>query len=129
MQGIGWAYGELHGLTAETSQNLRAVAETSAALAHAFEDASREWFCLSQRRLQQNLDGFNALARCRSTTELLALQSSLVLGNLEQNIEASRSFAEIAIRMADEATKTITVHVEKTTVHVERTVQRTSRAA
>lgn len=129
MQGFGLADGELHGLTAETSQSLRVVAETSAALAHALEDASRDWFRLSQRRLQQNLDGINALARWRSTTEFLALQSSLVLGNLEQNIEASRCLAEITIRMADEATKTITVQAEKTAIQVERTAQRASRAA
>jgi hypothetical protein len=129
MQGFGLADGELHGLTAETSQNLRAVAETSTALAHAFEEVSREWFCLTQRRLRQNLDGFNALARCRSTSDFLAVQSSLVLDNLKQTVEASRRLADIAIRMADEATRTITVQAEKTTVQVERTAQRASRAA
>ncbi|PVE21073.1 hypothetical protein DC522_28610 [Microvirga sp. KLBC 81] len=129
MQGFGLADGELYGLTAETSQNLRAVAKTSTALAHAVEEVSREWIRLSERRLRQNLDGLQALARCRSTTEFLAVQSSFVLDNLEWSVEASRRFAEIAIRMADEATKTITVQAEKTTVQVEETAQRTSRVA
>jgi len=129
MQGFSLADGELRGLTLETSQNLRAMAETSTALAHAFADVSREWFRLSQQRLQQNLDGLNALARCRSANEFLAVQSSLVLDNLEQSVEASRRLAEIAIRMADEATKTITVRAEKTTVQVEGTAQRAIREA
>jgi hypothetical protein len=132
MQGFGPADGELSGLTTEMLKNLRAVAETSTALAHAFDGVSREWFRLSQRRLQRNLDGFNALVRCRSTTEFLGVQSSLVLDNLEQSVQASRLVAEMAIRMADEAMRTIGIQPENTSVEVDRSphvFRRASRVA
>lgn len=132
MQSLGPTDGELRGLTTETLQNLRAVVENSTALAHAFEGVSREWFRLSQRRLQRNLDGFNALVRCRSTTEFLAVQSSLVLDNLGQSVEASGRVAEIAIRLVDAAMRTIGDQVENTSVEVEKTPhvgRRASRAA
>lgn len=135
MQGFGQTDEELRGLIAETSENLRTVAETNTALAHSFEHMSREWFRLSQRRLQQNLDGFSALARCRSTTEFIEVQRSLALAYLEQSVEASRRLAEIAVRMADEATRTISVQTEsppgqaERAVKVEKTVRRVGRAA
>src|SRR5215212_2441821 len=126
MSGYGLADREAQGLIEEASRNLRAVAQSNAALARAFQDVSREWLRQSQRRLLRNLDGLNALARCRSATEFLAIQSCLVLNNLEQSIETSRRFAEIAIRMTADAKTTITDQAEKTTVLVEKTVQRVS---
>jgi hypothetical protein len=113
---------DLVGLTEEASQNLRAAAQSGTALARGLQDVSRECFELSQRRLQRNLDGLNALVRCRSMTDFVSLQSSLLRDNLEQTVENSRRIAELTIQMADEATRTVTVQAEKT-------AQRVSRAA
>jgi hypothetical protein len=135
MRSFSLADEELYELTTEASHNVRVVSETSATLTRAFEDVSREWIRLSQRRLQQNIDAFNALARCRSTTEFLAIQNCLVLNDLERSIETTRSLAEIAIRMSDEAARTITVQAESTTVQMEeppqkeKTDRRINRAA
>lgn len=125
MQGFGSGDGEYRRLSLEASENLQALAETSMAFAHVFEDVSREWLRLNQRCLQQNLDGFNALTRCRSMTEFLVVRSSLVLNNLEQSAEAGRRFAAIAIRLADEATKALAVQGESTTQD-KRAVRRAS---
>ena len=76
----------------------------------------------SQKRLQRNLDGLQALARCRSMTDIVEVQSSLLRDNLEQTVENSRRIAELTIQMADEATRTVTVQAEKT-------AQRFNRAA
>jgi phasin family protein len=84
---------------------------------------------LSQRRWQRNLDGLNALARCRSLQDLVAVQSSLIRDNLEQTLENSRRMAELTLQMADEASRTVTAQAEKTTVQMERTAQRSSRTA
>lgn len=121
--------GEGLGLTEEASHNLRTAVQAGTTLAHGLQDISREAFALSQRRWQRNLEGLNALARCRSMQDLIAVQSSLIRDNLEQSVENSRRMAELTLQMADEASRTVTVQAEKTTVQMERTAQRSSRAA
>lgn len=122
LQLLGRPEGDAQGLTEEAAHNLRAVAQSSTALARGLQDVSREVFERSQQRLQRNLDGLQALARCRSMTDFVEVQSSLLRDNLEQTVEHSRRIAELTIQMADEATKTVTVQAEKT-------AQRFNRAA
>ena len=114
--------GTTRGLTEEAAHNLRAVAQSSTALARGLQEVSREVVTRSQQRLQRNLDGLQALARCRSMTDFVEVQSSLLRDNMEQSVENSRRLAELTIQMADEATKTVTVRAEKT-------AQRFTRAA
>ncbi len=110
------------GVTEQASQNIRAVAQSSATVARGLQDVTREVFELSQKRWQANLDGLNQLARCRSLTDFMAVQSSLIRDNLEQTLNNSRRIAELTAQIADEATRTVTVQVE-------RTAQRINRAA
>jgi hypothetical protein len=105
---------EVQGLTEEAAHNLRAVAQSSTALARGLQEVSREVVTRSQQRLQRNLDGLQALARCRSMTDFVEVQSSLLRDNLEQTVENSRRFAELTLQMTDEVTKTVTVQAEKT---------------
>ena len=128
-QGFSVTGGDAQGLTEQASQNLRVAAQSGAALARGFQDIAREAFEMSQRRLQRNLEGFNALASCRSPQDLVAVQSGLIRDNLEQTVENSRRLAELTIQMADEATRTMTVQTEKATVQAEKTAQRISRVA
>ena len=66
-----------------------------------------------QENLQKNLDGFNALARCRSVPDFLAVQSDLIRKNLEQTIQGTRRIAEVSARMADEGDHTVTTLTKK----------------
>jgi hypothetical protein len=116
------AEGEAQGLTEEAAHNLRAVAQSGTALARGLQEVSREVVTRSQQRLQRNLDGLQALARCRSMTDFVEVQSSLLRDNLEQTVENSRRLAELTLQMTDEATKTVTVQADKT-------AQRFNRAA
>jgi hypothetical protein len=122
MQMVGRPGGEARGLTEGASENFKAVAQANTVLARGLQDVSREWFELSQKRLQTNLDGLNALARCRSMNDFVAVQSSLIRDNLEQTVDNSRRIAELTIQLADEATRTATVQVS-------HSAQRVSRAA
>ena len=108
------------GLSEETAHNLRAAAQSSTVLARGLQDASREVVDRSQKRLQRNLDGLQALARCRSVTDFVAVQRSLLRDNLEQTVENSRRIAELTIEMADEAARAVTVQAEKTAARVSR---------
>jgi hypothetical protein len=116
------AEGEVQGLTEEAAHNLRAVARSGTALARGLQEVSREVVTRSQQRLQRNLDGLQALARCRSMTDLVEVQSSLLRDNLEQTLENSRRLAELTLQVTGEATKTMTVQADKT-------AQRLNRAA
>ena len=102
-------------LAGQASENLRVIAESSAALVRGAQDVSREAFELSQKRLQTNLDCLNQLARCRSLADFVAAQSALLRENLEQSLNNSRRLAELAIKVTDEATRTVTAQTEKTT--------------
>jgi phasin family protein len=106
----------------ETSQNLQAVAKAGTVLARGVQDVSREWFELSQKRLQMNLDGWSSLARCRSVAEFVAVQTSLIRDNLEQTLDNSRRMAELTQQLADKASRIVTVRAEKSS-------QRVSQAA
>jgi hemerythrin-like domain-containing protein len=128
-QGFSVTGEDARGLTEQASQNLRVAAQSGAALARSFQDISREAFEMSQRRWQRNLEGLNALARCRSLSDVVAVQSGLIRDNLEQTVENSRRLAELTIQMADESTRTITVQTEKATVQAEKAAQRVSRVA
>jgi hypothetical protein len=68
---------------------------------------SQEWLEMSQNRLQKNLDGLNALVRCRSILDFVAVQRSLARDNLELTIENSRRVAELSARMVDETARTV----------------------
>lgn len=114
--------GEVHGLTEETAHNLRAVAQSSTVLTRGSQEVLREVVERSQQRLQRNLDGWQALARCRSITDLVEVQSSLLRDNLEQTVENGRRLAELTLQIADEAARTVTVQADKT-------AQRFNRAA
>ena len=100
-------------LTRQGAQNLEVFTQTSAVLTRGVQDLSREWFSLTQERLQKNLDDFGALARCRSLPDVMAAQSNLLRDNLEQTIESTRRIAEIATRVANEASQALTAQTKK----------------
>ena len=95
---------------------------TASELARGVQDVSREWFELSQKRLQKNLDGLSSLAQCRSVPDFMAVQTSLIRDNLEQTLDNSRRMAELTRQLADEASRIVTAQAEKS-------LQRVSRAA
>jgi len=107
-------------LSEEAAHNLRAVAQSSTALAHGLQEVSREVVDRSQKRLQRNLDGLQALARCRSVTDFIEAQTALLRDNLEQTVENSRRLAELTIQITEEATRTVTVQADKTAERVRR---------
>jgi phasin family protein len=107
-------------LAEQSSQNLQAVAQAGTVLARGVQDVSREWFELSQKRLQMNLDGLRSLAQCRSVPDFMAAQTSLIRDNLEQTLDTSRRMAELTQQLADEVTRTVTVRAETSPQPVSR---------
>jgi phasin family protein len=108
------------GLSEEAAHNLRAVAQSSTALARGLQEVSREVVDRSQKRLQHNIDGLQSLARCRSMTDFVEAQTTLLRDNLEQTVENSRRLAELTLRITEEATRTVTEQADKTAERIRR---------
>jgi len=99
-------------LARQSQQNMEAVTRCGTVLTQAFQDASRNWFALSQKQWQRNLDGVNKLARARSVQEFAAVQSELVRESLQHMVQDSRAITETSARAVEEASKTFSRAVQ-----------------
>jgi hypothetical protein len=103
---LGVAHQRTHQLAERATQNLQAITQSSALLARGVQDVSGECLEMVQARLQKNLDGLNALVRCRTLPKFLAAQRSLFQDNLELTLDNSRRIAELSARVASNVTRT-----------------------
>lgn len=101
----------------QAQQNMQVVTQTGSVLASGYQDVSREWLAMSQAVFQKNMEGLNAMMRCRSLPELIAAQSSLVRDNVELTIESSRRIAKLSVGIADKAGRSFE---EQTSKNAER---------
>ncbi len=95
-------------MTRRSSQGLETMSEVSTVVTRGVQDLSREWIALLQEQTQRNIEGFTALARCRTLPELLSLQTELVQGNVQRTIEGTRRIAEVSARLVTEASQAVT---------------------
>src|SRR5215203_3170164 len=93
--------------TRRSSQNLQAVSQANTILARGFQEASHEWISLAQERITKNMDGLNRLAGCRSVQDFVATRSDLMRDGLQQVIDTNKRVAELSVRVADEAARSI----------------------
>jgi hypothetical protein len=105
-EALGAARQRTQQMTERATQNLQAATQSSALLARGVQDVTGECLEMVQVRLQKNLDGVNALVRCRTLPEFLAAQRSLFRGNLELTLDNSRRIAELSARVASNLTRT-----------------------
>src|ERR671939_735658 len=104
----------------QSARNIKAIAECNAVLARGFQDISREWTSLAQDQLQRNLDALNALLRCRSLQDVVAVQSGLVRDSLELTVTNGRQIAELSVEVASEAAERIRAEAEETAKRMRR---------
>ena len=100
-------------LTRQGAQSLEMMTQASTMLTRGVQDLSREWFSLTQERLQKNVEDFGVLARCQSLPDYMTAQSNIMRHNLEQTIEGTRRIAEVATRVANEAGQTLKAETKK----------------
>jgi hypothetical protein len=101
-------------LTERATENLQAVTRSNASLARGIQEASGVCLEMIQERLRTNLDGVNALVRCRTLPEFVAAQSSLFRDNLELSLANSRRMAELSAQVAGTVTRTATTETGRT---------------
>jgi phasin family protein len=106
-QVLGFAGPQAEELARRSSENLQAVTQASTILVKGAQDVSREWFGLAQERLTRSVDDLNRLTHSRSLHDFVAVQSDLVRDNLQQVIDTNRRVAELAVRVAEDAARSI----------------------
>jgi hypothetical protein len=115
---LGEARRRAQDLAERTSQNLQTVTRSSTLLAREVQEVSSECLDMMQERMRKNLDGVNALMRCRTLPEFLRAQGTLWRDNMELTLTNSRRLAEISARFADNATRTAAAQVEQNVTRV-----------
>ena len=106
-QALGFDGPQAEELARRSSQNLQAVSQASSVLIKGAQEVSHEWFGFAQERVQKNMDGLNRLVGCRSVQDFVATQSDLMRDGLQQVIDTNKRVAEMSVRVADEAARSI----------------------
>src|SRR5215208_237958 len=106
-QALGFNGPQAEELTRRSSQNLQAVSQASSVLMKGAQEVSQEVFGLVQDRVQKNIEAVNRIAGTRSVQDFVAVQSDIVRDGLQQVIDTNKRIAELSLRTADEAARSI----------------------
>ncbi len=106
-QALGFNGPQSEELARRSSENVQAMTQARTVLARGTQEVSQELISLIQDRMTKNIDGLSRLAGCRSVQDFVANQSDLMRDGLQQVIDTNKRVAELPVRMADEAARSL----------------------
>jgi phasin family protein len=111
MKGLASAFGvpgEAGRNAAEQStRNLESIAQSSTIITSGMQAISREMIEFARKRMEDNMERVDALTKCRTPHDIVEAQTEFVRDNLEDFVQRTRRIAELAMQMADEASRRI----------------------
>ncbi len=110
---LGLSGQEAQSATKQSSQNVEAIIQSTSVFAHSLEGLSREMLEFVRHNVEQSLSQMDALMRCRTPQDVLALQSSALRDSLDGFLQSSRRIAEVSMRTADDASRKMTENLER----------------
>lgn len=110
---FGLSGDEMRQANEQSSRNVDAIVESSTVITQGIDGISREWFEFARKRVEQNMQRINELARCRSPQQLAAIHSEILRDNIEDLLQSSRRVAEISARLAEQAMGKMTENLDK----------------
>ena len=96
-----------------SSENIDAIMQSSAMIIEVTQSISRQWTDFARERIEQNVNRFDSLLRCRTPQDFAALQSELLRDNLESFLQCARRVAEKSVQVADELTRKVAENAER----------------
>ena len=88
-------------------RSLGDVADCGVVLTLGAQAISREWLSMPLDAAQRSFDSHLQALRCRSLSDLIILQTSLMRSNIEDALARGRRVARISMHMMGEATRTM----------------------
>ena len=110
---LGLSADGTHTATQQSSENIDAIMQSSAMIIEVTQSISREWTDFARERIEQNVNRFDSLLRCRTPQDFAALQSELLRDNLESFLQCARRVAEKSVHVADESTRKVAENAER----------------
>jgi len=91
----------------QSTRNLKSIAQSGTIITNGMQAISREMVEFARKRMEHNMGRMDALTKCRTPHDVVEAQIEFVRENLEDFVQSTRRIAELAMQMADEASRQI----------------------
>jgi len=91
----------------QSTRNLESIAQSGTVITSGMQAISREMVEFARKRMEHNMERVDALTKCRTPHDVVEAQTEFVRDNLEDFVQSTRRIAELAMQMADEASRRI----------------------
>jgi phasin family protein len=91
----------------QSTRNLESIAQSGTVITSGMQAISREMVEFARKRMEHNMERVGALTKCRTPHDVVEAQTEFVRDDLEDFVQSTRRIAELAMQMAEEASRRI----------------------
>src|SRR5262249_20149941 len=81
-----------------SQQGFEGALDAATAFANGMQQVWREWLDFSQKTLQKNVHGLDALTKCRNGGGMVAIQTDMVRDHFEDFVQTARRTTELIVK-------------------------------